>query len=73
MSIYQDLFAGLTQLKCPEALKCFQIHWMNAPSAVKVPRSIVLANRGVEVMEEIKIKSKSKYLSVKFMNSNSNM
>ena len=52
-SIYQDLFRGITELSCPKALKCFQTHWVDIPSAVEVARSNVVAERGIKIMEEI--------------------
>ena len=40
-------------------VKCFHAHWVNAPSAVVVPRSDVVVERAVKVMKEIKIMSKT--------------
>ena len=73
-SIHQDLLRGITQLSCPKALKCFQTHWVDIPSAVEVARSNVVAERVVKIMEEIQKNSKhKKYLCLKLLNSNLNM
>ena len=76
MSSYQDLLRDnlITQLACPNELKCFQTHWVDAPTVIEVTRSNVVAERGVKTKKGITKKSKpDKYLNVKFMNSNLNI
>ena len=73
-SIFQDHLRGITQLSCPKALKCFQTHWVDIPSAVEVARLNVFAERGIKIKEEIQKNSKhNKYLDLKFLDSNLSM
>lgn len=68
---YEDLLSAISQLKCPKALKSFSTHWKKEPSVLDVPRSNIVAERGVKLMEEVHSTCKTdKYLNIKFINRN---
>lgn len=69
---YNELHAAVSKLKCPKALKCFSTHWIKERSVLDVPRSNMVAERAVKLMEELHSTCKTdKYLNSKFINSNS--
>ena len=58
-------------LQCSPAQNCFQKHWSLQKSRVDVPRSNIIAERGVKLMEELKAGCKSdKNLNLKFVATN---
>ena len=60
---YDNLLLSIKELGCAGALKCLKTHWSRAPSVVEIPRSNMIAERAVKVMEELsKIYKKDKYL-----------
>jgi hypothetical protein len=68
---YDDLFTSISQLGCEKALKSFTSHWSNERSIIDIPRSNIVAERAVKVMEGIlEINKSEKYLQYKFLNSN---
>ncbi|KAG0716025.1 hypothetical protein GWK47_010572 [Chionoecetes opilio] len=68
---YDNLLLGITKLGCASALKCLKTHWIRAPSLLDVPRSNMIAERAVKVMEELGEKcKKDKYLDLKFVAAN---
>lgn len=70
-NIYQELDSGISVLSCPNALKSFRKHWVKEMSAVDVPRTNIVAERAVKLLEQIYQTCKSnKYVNVKFVNSN---
>lgn len=69
---YNEIHAAVSKLKCPKALKCFSTHWIKERSVLDVPRSNMVAERAVKLMEELQGTCKTdKYLNSKFINSNS--
>lgn len=69
---YDDLLLGITELGCAAALKCLKNHWSRSPSVLDVPRTNMIAERAVKVMEELsKICKKDKYLCDRFVVTNS--
>lgn len=71
-NVYDELFSAVSELKCSKAVNCFSTHWKREPSVLDVPRSNIVAERGVKLMEELHATCKTdKYLSCKFINSNS--
>jgi len=65
---YKDLHFGITELKCPSALKCLETHWSRTPSVLDIPRSNMIAERAVKAMEELSETCKQdKYLSDRFV------
>jgi hypothetical protein len=69
---YNLLHAAVSKLNCPKALRCFSTHWIQQRSVLDVPRSNLVAERAVKLMEELHSTCKTdKYLSSKFINSNS--
>lgn len=70
---YEELHDTLIQWGCAKALRSFVQHWVKEDSILKVPRTNILAERAVKLMEEIVSSCKSdKYVNHKFMNSNFN-
>jgi hypothetical protein len=68
---YEDLLSAISKLKCPKAVKCFSNHWKKEPSVLDVPRSNIVAERAVKLMEEVHSTCKTdKYLNSKFINTN---
>ena len=68
---YDNLLLSITELGCAGALKCLKTHWSRAPSVVDIPRSNMIAERAVKVMEELsKICKKDKYLCDRFVVTN---
>ena len=58
-------------LQCSPAQNCFQKHWSLQKFQVDVPRSNIIAERGVKLMEELKAGCKSdKNLNLKFVATN---
>ncbi len=69
--IYQRLFDAIFELECPGALKCLKTHWNLDKSVVDVPRTNIIAERGIKLMEELYQKcKKDKYLNNKFVAKN---
>ncbi|XP_067625199.1 protein dissatisfaction [Eurosta solidaginis] len=67
--IYDELHAAVAKLKAAKALKSFTTHWKAKPSVLDVPRSNIVAERAVKLMEEIHSTCKTdKYLNYKFIN-----
>ena len=74
LDAYNKLLAAVFKLKCPKALRCFSTHWIKERSVLDVPRSNMVAERAVKLMEELHSTCKTdKYLNSKFINSNSQM
>ena len=72
-NVFQDIYSAVSKFGCQKATKCFQTHWVKEPSVIviDVPRSNIVAERAVKIMEEIHSTCKSdKYLNLKFVNSN---
>lgn len=68
---YEDLQSAIVKVKCPKAMKCFSTHWRKEPSVLDVPRSNIVAERAVKLMEEVHSTCKTdKYLNSKFINTN---
>lgn len=68
---YEDLLSAISQLKCPKAVKCFSTHWKKEPSVLNVPRSNIVAERAVKLMDDVRSSCKTdKYLNSKFINTN---
>lgn len=68
---YNSLFLGVTESGCAGALKCLKTHWNKEPSVLDIPRSNMIAERAVKVMEELsKICKKDKYLHDRFVVTN---
>ena len=73
-NIYEDLHQALLNLECAKAVKCFSTHWKKEPSLLDVPRSNIVAERAVKLMEEVRATCKSdKYLNDKFINTNTEL
>jgi len=71
-NVYDELLFAVSALKCSKAVTCFSTHWNKEPSVLDVPRSNIVAERAVKVMEELHATCKTdKYLNSKFINSNS--
>jgi hypothetical protein len=71
---YNELHAAVSKLKCPKALQSFSKNWIKQPSVLDVPRSNMVAERAVKLMEELHNTCRTdKYLNSKFINSNSQM
>ena len=69
--VYHELLSAVSKFDCQKATTCFKTHWVNQPSVVDVPRSNIVAERAVKVMEDIRARCKTdKYLNLKFLNSN---
>lgn len=67
-SSYEDLHFGITELRCPSALKCLKTHWNRTPSVLDVPRSNMIAERAVKAMEDLsEICKQEKTLSDRFI------
>ena len=49
---------ALTEIKCVAALKCFTKRWGKEDSAINIPRTNIIAERGVKLMEELLQNSK---------------
>ena len=68
--INQSLYKGICELNCP-AKKCFETHWSSEYSKIDVPRTNIVAERCVKLMEELNETSKcDKYLNLKFVATN---
>lgn len=68
---YSELRTAVESLRIPKALKCFSHHWKNQRSVLDVPRSNIVAERAVKLMEELYHSCKTdKYLDSKFINNN---
>ena len=66
------LSIAIENLKCPPAMKCFKTHWSFQESRIAVPRTNIIAERGVKLMTELKGTCKhDKYLNLKFVATNS--
>lgn len=66
-----SLSSAVHNLKCPPAIKCFETHWNRQQSRIDVPRTNIIAERNVKLMEELKERCKSeKYLNLKFLATN---
>ena len=52
-NVYDELFSAVSELKCSKAVNCFSTHWKREPSVLEVPRSNIVAERGVKLMEEL--------------------
>ena len=62
------LLEGIVKTTCPGALKCYKTHWSNDASILDVPRTNIIAERTVKLMEELhSMCKKNKYLSIKFV------
>jgi len=69
---YNQLHIAVSKLNCPKALRCFSTHWIQDRSVLDVPRSNMVAERAVKLMEALHSTCKTdKYLNSKFINSNS--
>ena len=67
-SRYDELFLAIQEVKCKEAKQSFEIFWSNERSVLDVPRTTIIAERGVKRMEELyKTRINLKYLSPKFI------
>ena len=70
-NVYEELHSAISKFGCQKAIKCFETHWVNKPSIIDVPRSNIVAERAVKIMENIYATCRSdKYLNIKFINSN---
>ena len=68
---YDNLIVGITDLECDSALKCLKTHWVRGPSVLNIPRSNIIAERAVKVMEELNENcKKDKYLNLRFVATN---
>ena len=66
------LSSAIHNLKCPQAIRCFETHWSQEPSRIDVPRTNIIAERNVKLMEELHEHCRSdKYLNLKFLATNS--
>lgn len=73
-NVYDKLLTDLLKLNCTKAINCLQKHWVNQPSVLDVPRSNIISERAVKIMEDIHATCKNdKYLHLKFVNSNKNL
>ena len=69
---FNELLYAVSELKCSKAVKCLSTNWKQEPSVLDVPRSNIVAERAVKLMEELHATCKTdKYLNSKFINSNS--
>ena len=60
--------ASIKEIKCKSAEKCFITHWSKENSIVDVPRSNMIAERNIKLMEELRETCNTdKYLSLKFI------
>ncbi|KAG0725974.1 hypothetical protein GWK47_037543 [Chionoecetes opilio] len=55
---YDNPLLGITKLGCASALKGLKTHWSRAPSLLDVPRSNMIAERALKVMEKLGEKGK---------------
>src|SRR5215469_8826000 len=70
--IYDRLSIAITGLKCTSAHLCLKTHWIREPSLIDIPRSNMVAERAVKVMEELHgICKTEKYLHLRFVATNS--
>jgi hypothetical protein len=68
---FKELHSAIAKFGCQKSIKCFKTHWVKEPSIIDVPRSNIVAERAVKIMEDIRSTCKSdKYLNIKFLNSN---
>src|SRR5215469_14689204 len=51
--IYDRLSIAITGLECTSAHTCLKTHWVREPSLIDIPRSNMVAERAVKVMEEL--------------------
>ncbi|KAL7632021.1 UNVERIFIED_CONTAM: hypothetical protein RMT77_017655 [Armadillidium vulgare] len=66
-----DLHFSITELGCTSALRCLKTHRNWAPSALDIPRSNMIAERAVKLMEELsEICKIDKYLHIRFVATN---
>ena len=71
---YNELSEAITEINCHKALTSLSNFWNKDPSLLDVPRTNIVAERGVKLMEYICKESKSdKYLNSKFINSNTEL
>ena len=47
-----------TEIKCVAVLKCFEKNWRKEDSAINIPSTNVIVERGVKLMEKILQNSK---------------
>ena len=67
----ESLSSAIHNLKCPPAIKCFETHWNLQQSRINIPRTNIVAERNVKLMEELKEYSRSdRYLNLKFVATN---
>ena len=52
-NVYDELLSAVSALKCSKAVTCFSTHWNKEPSVLDVPRSNIVAEQAVKVMEEL--------------------
>ena len=70
-SRYEELYLAIKKVKCKEAQKSFETFWSRERSVLDVPRTNIIAERGVKRMEEVyKTCRNIKYLSPKFIAQN---
>ena len=69
--IYDKLLSNIKETKCRTAEKCFKTHWSKENSAIDIPRSNIITERGIKLMEEVRKTCKTdKYLNTKFVSKN---
>ena len=69
--IYDRLSIAITGLECTSAHTCLKTHWVREPSLIDIPRSNMVAERAVKVMEELHgICKTDKYLHLRFVATN---
>lgn len=70
-NIYNKLLAAIRKTGCKNAEKCFKTHWCTDDSQIDIPRTNIIAERAVKLMEQLKETCKNeKYLNFKFISKN---
>lgn len=71
-TLYENLYSTIKEVKCPSALKCFVTHWNNNRSIIDIPRTNIIAERAIKLMEELhQVSNKDEYMNLKFIATNS--
>ena len=68
---YDKLLAHIKETQCKGAEKCFKTHWSRENSVIDIPRTNIIAERAIKLMQELRDTCKTdKYLNIKFISKN---
>ena len=69
--IYNHILSHVRKTNCQTAEKCLKTHWSQEISTIDIPRTNIVAERAIKLMQDIIQNSKSdKYINEKFITKN---